>query len=57
MAQIHVPWPLILYYLPVKVFPGGVCSEQRTCNGFVLQMAHFYSKISIVKKSLQNITK
>ena len=30
---------------------------QRTCNGFVLQMAHFYSKKSIVKKSLQNITK
>ena len=30
---------------------------QRTCNGFVLQMAHFYSKKSIVKKSLLNITK
>ena len=30
---------------------------QRTCNGFVLQMAHFYSIKSIVKKSLQNITK
>ena len=30
---------------------------QRTCNGFVLQMAHFYSKKSIVKKPLQNITK
>ena len=30
---------------------------QRTCNGFVLQMAHSYSKKSIVKKSLQNITK
>ena len=30
---------------------------QRTCNGFVLQMAHFYSKKSIVKKSLQNNTK
>ena len=32
-------------------------STQRTCTGFVLQMAHFYSKKSIVKKSLQNITK
>ena len=30
---------------------------KRTCNGFVLQMAHFYSKKSIVKKFLQNITK
>ena len=28
-------------------------AEQRTYNGFVLQMAHFYSKKSIVKKSLQ----
>ena len=28
MAQIHAPWPLILYYRPVKVFPDGVCSEQ-----------------------------
>ena len=27
-------------------------TQQRTCNGFVLQMAHFYSKKSIVKKSL-----
>ena len=26
--------------------------RERTCNGFVLQMAHFYSKKSIVKKSL-----
>ena len=33
------------------------CVTERTCNGFVLQMAHFYSKKSIVKKSLQNITK
>ena len=32
-------------------------SRQRTCNGFVLQMAHFYSKKSIVKKSIQNDTK
>ena len=30
---------------------------ERTCNGFVLQMAHFYRKKSIVKKSLQSITK
>ena len=30
---------------------------KRTCNGFVLQMAHFYSKKTIVKKSLQHITK
>ena len=30
---------------------------KRTCNGFVLQMAHVYSKKSIVKKSLKNITK
>ena len=30
---------------------------QRTCNGFVLQVAHFYSKKSIVKKSIQNDTK
>ena len=26
-------------------------------NGFVLQMAHFYSKKSILKKSIQNDTK
>ena len=38
---------------------GVICPyiAKRTCNGFVLQMAHFYSKKSIVKKSLQNITK
>ena len=36
---------------------NGIVSSKRTCNGFVLQMAHFYSKNSIVRKSLQNITK
>ena len=36
---------------------GFKMKVERTCNGFVLQMAHFYSKKSIVKKSLQNITK
>ena len=39
----------LLYFFSVHV--------KRTCNGFVLQMAHFYSNKSIVKKSLQNITK
>ena len=53
----------LIYHFAVSIsikvlFPTlAYINLQRTCNGFVLQMAHFYSKKSIVKKSLQNISK
>ena len=45
------------FFLHIEHWTLYIVCSQRTCNGFVLQMAHFYSKKSIAKKSLQNITK
>ena len=48
---------ILMKYHALFVISEKAAKLERTCNGFVLQMAHFYSKKSIVKKSLQNITK